>query len=1719
MGDERDNQETTPGGDEEKSSDDRNTPMTNNQETDGTNETNTNDDKKEKHNSNRDEKRSPYAQHKPLTYAGENEDVGVVLALRSERYSKKVVFGVFIEKMKNYVLQNFVDGKDMMPILDKLEDPKNDIIADQPKDLTNDEQRSEVMRWMKQEQVKTHIKRLTNLDGNKEKMYSIVWGQCSNALQEVIKTDDAFAQKDADFDCIWLLQKCKMAAAGVNDKANKHATLFQSILHFCTIKQSQYESNDSFRKRLDSAVLTLELAGGKHILVSDVLLKAADIDNPSPVELDIEEEKFKAMVLIMRADPYRYNTLQSSLEEGVLLGRDEYPRSVTAAYDLLQNTCPELPGGGNKRGGRFSRFRRGRNKNAHGSHVSFAQATSNSGDKSSVPGKDGKVFAHIKCHNCGKYGHYANQCTEARKPRAQFTQFVLTQKDHEIIDKSWILLDTCSTVSVCCNKSLVSNIVPCTPNDELTIVTNGGTQVFDNTADLNLLPLRVHFNEHSLANILSLSDVANLPGARVTMDTDIDRAIILHFNGKTLRFHECADGLYFFDTKSLDRQRNSKNLLTQYSTNKASFIQSVKSNKEFFTKREIDKAQQARNLQSKIGWPSNSGFKTIIRNNLLINSGITVDDVNRAELIFGIPTPLLKGKMTRSNPISNQAIKRVPLPLPIQQEHSHLDLFADFFFVNKIPFLHTKSGNINFLTADNTKSRGTKSIIHTLSSVHRLYSTRGFHIDNIHADNEFNIPALHDALLPTNFRIYATGEHVGAIERSVRTVKERCRSICHTLPYRKFTKLMTIRLIDTAIFWLNAFPSKNGVSDFLSPSSIVQGHNKPDFNHKTIVFGSYAMVFVGTQNNMKARSVPAIALGPSNEWGGHYFMSLFSGKRLHSYNWHELPIDDAVIDRVHELADIENQPPLIDGMPIFEWSIGDPIADNDDNDDDQHIEHAAPPEHALDNPLPAAVDPIPAPDPYVTDSEADDDSIPPPQPHHDDMHSVQSEERDGGQNPILIEDDFDDFDAINNLVADAEKQLDQELDEIGHINNLNTNEYPLEIDETSIDTIDEPINNSNDTEDSNQMVEETSENPDPPVLNNRPRRTNAGAGVERLVMDMKGKDYLSYKHKQFMMKSKMNRTKKNVILTMMQKKGQNANNSNMLKRAVGIMFQQMSAKKGIRTFGERAIAAMIKEFQQLDQGAVPGKPVVDPVDPTTISHDEKRQALEAVNLIKEKRCGRIKGRTCANGSKQRQFLKEGESVASPTVSLEALLATLMVDVYEGRDVATFDVPGAYLHAEMPKDKRVLMILRGEFVDIMCEVNPKYKKFVQEINGKKVLYLKVLRALYGCIESALLWYDLFANTLQKEGFKINPYDKCVANKTINGSQCTIVWYVDDVKVSHQDEKEVTNIIEKVEEHFGKVVTVRGRSHCYLGMNILLRDDKKIEIEMKDQINEAINAFGEEIKGEVSSPAARHLMTVNENAKKLNAEQKDIFHSITAKLLYLEKRARPDIEPVVAFLCTRVRDADEDDWKKLKRVLVYLKQSINDKRIIGCDGLENIFTWIDAAFAVHPNMRSHTGGAMSLGWGVLHTKSSKQKLTTKSSTEAEVVGLSEYVPYNIWLINFLGEQGYKIKENIIYQDNESAIKMEKNGRNSCTGNSRHISIRYFFVKDRVDKGEMKIEHCPTYKMLADFFTKPLQGKAFKAYKDVIMGYKHMKELHSLLPSSMKERVGKGDQNWSQ
>ena len=211
---------------------------------------------------------------------------------------------------------------------------------------------------------------------------------------------------------------------------------------------------------------------------------------------------------------------------------------------------------------------------------------------------------------------------------------------------------------------------------------------------------------------------------------------------------------------------------------------------------------------------------------------------------------------------------------------------------------------------------------------------------------------------------------------------------------------------------------------------------------------------------------------------------------------------------------------------------------------------------------------------------------------------------------------------------------------------------------------------------------------------------------------------------------------------------------------------------------------------------------------------------------------------------------------------------------------------------------------------------------------------------------------------------------------------------------------------------------------------------------------------------------------------------------AKLLFLCKRARPDIQTAVSFLCKRVKAPDNDDYKKLTRVMKYLRGTINMPLSLGADNMNIVKWWVDASFAVHPDMRSHTGGAMTLGQGVAYATSTGQKINTTSSTEAEVVGLHEVLPQILWTRYFLEAQGYGVDESIVYQDNQSAMLLEKNGRGSSSKRTRHINIRYFFVADRIASKEVKVEYCPTGDMLADYFTKPLQGTLFRKFRDIIM-----------------------------
>ena len=122
------------------------------------------------------------------------------------------------------------------------------------------------------------------------------------------------------------------------------------------------------------------------------------------------------------------------------------------------------------------------------------------------------------------------------------------------------------------------------------------------------------------------------------------------------------------------------------------------------------------------------------------------------------------------------------------------------------------------------------------------------------------------------------------------------------------------------------------------------------------------------------------------------------------------------------------------------------------------------------------------------------------------------------------------------------------------------------------------------------------------------------------------------------------------------------------------------------------------------------------------------------------------------------------------------------------------------------------------------------------------------------------------------------------------------------------------------------------------------------------------------------------------------------------------------------------------EKAKKSTTIFERTIDLVLTLGADDIANMQAWVDVAYAVHEDCKSHTGGVMSWGWGVVLSMCKKQKLSTKSSTEGEIVGVSDYLPNVIWGKMFLEAQGYKIKENILYQDNQAAMKILKNGKAS-------------------------------------------------------------------------------------
>jgi hypothetical protein len=340
----------------------------------------------------------------------------------------------------------------------------------------------------------------------------------------------------------------------------------------------------------------------------------------------------------------------------------------------------------------------------------------------------------------------------------------------------------------------------------------------------------------------------------------------------------------------------------------------------------------------------------------------------------------------------------------------------------------------------------------------------------------------------------------------------------------------------------------------------------------------------------------------------------------------------------------------------------------------------------------------------------------------------------------------------------------------------------------------------------------------------------------------------------------------------------------------------------------------------------------------------------------------------AGGNKQRDNISK-EDASSPTVATEAILLSCIIDAKEGRDVAVIHIPNAFIQMRVEDEGDTMAIIKicGVLIDILVQIAPNvYKSYVMtDKKGTKQLLVQCQNALYGTMVASLLYYRKFTKSLMSVGFEINLYDPCVANKIVNGMQMTICFHVDDCKLSHCSSRANNNMIDWLRQEYesifedgsGEMTVSRGRVHKYLGMTLDYTVHGQVNISMFDYVNKIINDFDKaEPKGggTKSSTAPDNLFKVNEDREKLQPEKAIEFHNLVAKTLYATTQARPDTCTAIAFLAKRVQAPDKDNWNKLTHLMKYLRGMRMLPLTLSANGTGILKWWVDATFAVHPNM---------------------------------------------------------------------------------------------------------------------------------------------------------------------
>lgn len=442
-----------------------------------------------------------------------------------------------------------------------------------------------------------------------------------------------------------------------------------------------------------------------------------------------------------------------------------------------------------------------------------------------------------------------------------------------------------------------------------------------------------------------------------------------------------------------------------------------------------------------------------------------------------------------------------------------------------------------------------------------------------------------------------------------------------------------------------------------------------------------------------------------------------------------------------------------------------------------------------------------------------------------------------------------------------------------------------------------------------------------------------------------------------------------------------------------------------------------------------------------------------------------KARLVAKGFEQNDQSELGD-IYAPVAKLGTVRILLAVATHLNLPIYQMDVQSAFLYG-----------------DIEEEV---YMSKPEGVGGDGATVYRLNKSLYGLKKSPKYWNEKFNRVMEQDGFERSKHDCCLFMKNSIKSKLYVLMYVDDLLIVGSDEREIRKVKLNLKNNF-KMKDL-GEASNYLGINISQdRKEGTLKLNQTQFLKSVLVKYGMENCRSVATPMDPSVKISKDDQQSEDRELETKCRKLIGSLMYAAVGTRPDLCATLSFLSRYQNCASEVLWTALKRVLRYIRGTLNVslvyRRLSSAPTVEG---YVDADWGGDQDDRKSTSGTLFIVLGCTVTWSSrKQHSVALSSTESEYMALSSAAAEACWLRGVLNDMGMLCSEEpvVLYEDNQAAIKVSKNAESSKR--LKHVDIRYHFIKEKIEDKVIDVQYVATQNQVADGLTKPLNAPLFQKF----------------------------------